>query len=99
MATIPFIIGNTKGEKMKVTYHAAKRYLQRVLGKAGFSRKDILLVKSYLEGNLFKNVVPLSYSRPFALPIHKGFRVIHRENVVITIVPKNYVSHWRDSNL
>ena len=81
---------------MKVTYHAAKRYLQRVLGKVGVSGKDILAIRYFLERRIFNNVVPLSYSKPFPLPGYKGYHVIHRENVVITIVPKGSVANRRN---
>ncbi len=72
---------------MKVTYHATKRFLERVLNKVKYSRKEFQETKQMLE-EVFMNVVPTSYARPFALPGHKGFKVIHQDNTVITILEK-----------
>ena len=73
---------------MKVTYHAVERFLQRVLGTLSYSSKDIYNMKVYLEQTIFSKIVPSSYSYPFPLPEYKGFSVIHRDDVIITIIPK-----------
>ena len=73
---------------MKVTYHATKRFLQRVLHKTRFSREEFLTAKRQLE-EMFMSVVPGSYARPFALPKFKGYVVIHQDNTVITIMEKD----------
>ena len=72
---------------MKVTFHATKRFLERVLHKTGYSQEDIMSTKQILE-NMFNSVVPGSYARPFSLPQYKGYKVIHRDNTVITIISK-----------
>ena len=72
---------------MKVTFHATKRFLERVLHKTRYSQADIVSAKQLLE-DMFNSVVPGSYGRPFALPEYKGFKVIHRDNTVITIISK-----------
>ena len=72
---------------MKVTFHATKRFLERVLHKTRYSQADIMSAKQLLE-DMFNAVVPGSYCRPFALPEYKGFKVIHRDNTVITIISK-----------
>ncbi len=84
---------------MKVTYHAAERFLQRVLGKMSYSSKDIYSMKVYLELTMFRNIVPLSYSYPFPLPEYKGFSVIHRDNIIITIIPKKWLIYKQTKNL
>jgi len=73
---------------MKVTYHATKRFLQRVLKKKRWTREEFLSIKSYLE-KVFMSVIPGSYARPFSLPEYKGYVVIHRDNTVITILEKD----------
>ena len=81
---------------MKVTYHASERFLQRVLGKLSYSSKDIYNMKVYLEQTMFRNIVPSCYSYPFPLPEYKGFSVIHRDDVIITIIPKKWLSdQWK----
>lgn len=72
---------------MKVTFHATKRFLERVLHKTYYSQAELTNAKQLLE-DIFISVVPGSYGRPFALPQYKGYKVIHRDNTVITIIPK-----------
>ncbi len=72
---------------MKVTYHATNRFLERVLNKVKYSKKEFYETKKLLE-EMFTNIVPSSYARPFALPGHKGFKVIHQDDTVITILEK-----------
>ena len=73
---------------MKVTYHATKRFLQRVLHKTRFSKEEFLAAKQMLE-EMFMSVVPGSHARPFALPHFKGYVVIHQDNTVITLLEKD----------
>jgi len=73
---------------MKVTYHATKRFLQRVLKKEHWSREEFFIVKQHLE-EMFMSVVPGSYRKPFALPNFKGYVVVHEGDTVITILEKN----------
>ena len=74
---------------MKVTYHATQRFLERVLNKAKYTREEFDATKRQLE-ELFENMIPGSYARPFSLPGYKGYKVVHQENSVITIIEKNY---------
>ena len=74
---------------MKVTYHATKRFLERVLKKSSYNQRDIMKTKELLE-KIFTSVIPGSYCRPFPLPEYKGFKVVHRDNTVITIIPKKW---------
>lgn len=72
---------------MKVTYHATQRFLERVCNKARYTKEEFHETKKQLE-ELFENMIPGSYARPFSLPGYKGFKVIHQENTVITIIEK-----------
>jgi hypothetical protein len=75
---------------MKVTKHAAQRFLERVVGKDRYDIYDIHYAQRYLY-DLLARVVPGSYGRPFGLPEHKGYKVVHREGSVLTIVPREWV--------
>ena len=90
MSNVGVIIRLSKHEgfQMKVTYHATKRFLQRVLHKTRFSREEFLATKQQLE-EMFMSVVPGSYARPFSLPKYKGYVVVHKDNTVITILEKD----------
>ena len=73
---------------MIITLHAAKRFLERVIGKVEFTEKDLELAKAYLT-KVFKNVVPSSVAKNFALPgFENQFYVVHKHNAIITIIPK-----------
>ncbi len=73
---------------MKVTYHATQRFLERVLHKVKYSRAEFYAAKQELE-KIFNSVVPASYARTFPLPEYKGFKVVHQDNTVITILDKS----------
>lgn len=73
---------------MKVSYHAAQRFLERVVNQLEFSKTDIHNAQDYLEV-LLKNVVISSYKRQFALPSFQHFLGIYQEDVLVTIIPKD----------
>jgi hypothetical protein len=73
---------------MKVTYHAAERFIERVLDKKSFSRKELLDAKAYLE-KLTQDVVISSYRRNFVLPGFSKFACVYQEDTLITIIPKD----------
>jgi hypothetical protein len=76
---------------MKVTYHAAQRFLERVVHKSEFTKKEVQTTIDYLT-NIFKDVVVNSYSKPFALPgFEKQYYVVHRDNSILTIIPKDEI--------
>ena len=75
---------------MKVTYHAIKRFLERVLHKTKWTRAEFNAARDELE-KMFASVVPGSYGRRFPLPEYKGFKVVHQDNTVITIIEKKYM--------
>ena len=72
---------------MKVTYHAIKRFLERVLHKTKWTRAEFNAARVELE-KMFASIIPGSYGRGFPLPDYKGFQVVHRDNTVITILDK-----------
>lgn len=73
---------------MKVSYHAAQRFLERVIKKVNFTKEEVHRTVEYLE-IVLGNIVLNSYSKPFALPgFENTFYVINRDNVAITIIPK-----------
>jgi len=73
---------------MKVSYHAAQRFLERVVNQLEFSKMDIYNAQDYLEGML-KDVVISSYKRQFALPNFQRFVGVYQEDVLVTIIPKD----------
>jgi hypothetical protein len=72
---------------MKVSIHAAERFLQRVMAKVNYTCFDVNMAIAYLEKAL-KDVVPRGNTTQFALPGFEKFRVVYREGSVITIIPK-----------
>jgi len=73
---------------MIITLHATQRFVERVIGKVEFTEKDLELAKAYLT-KVFKNVVPSSVAKSFALPgFENQFYVVHKHNAIITIIPK-----------
>lgn len=73
---------------MRVTYHAAQRFIERVLDKKSFSRKDMQEAKAFLE-NLTQNIVISSYRKNFVLPGFSKFACVYQEDALLTIIPKN----------
>ena len=74
---------------MNITTHAAQRFLERVICKPEYTSRDISMAKEYLT-KTFKNVVATSAAKRFALPgFESQFYVVHKQNTVITIIPKD----------
>lgn len=72
---------------MKVSKHATQRFLERVMNIKECTDEDFIKTKKYLT-KIFEGIIPSSYSRPFSLPEFGDFKVIHQDNIVVTIVPK-----------
>ena len=72
---------------MKITKHAAQRFLERVMSKETYTCLDIDFAMRFLEKTL-RDVVPTGCATSFALPSFENYRVIYKEGRVITIVPK-----------
>lgn len=77
---------------MVVTYHASIKFLQRVMKRDKFDSLEIKRTKEYLT-MLLDNVVPSSNAKPFVLPGFGKYKVIHLENRVLTIIPKDRKIH------
>ncbi len=72
---------------MKVSAHAAQRFLERVMGKSTYTCIDVDFAIRYLE-KILSTVVPNSNNKHFVIPGFENFKVVHRENTAITIIPK-----------
>lgn len=78
---------------MKVSYHAAQRFLERVVKQLEFSKIDVYCAQEYLQ-SLLKDVVISSYAKQFALPGFQRFLGIYQENVLVTIISKDKKEHY-----
>jgi hypothetical protein len=76
---------------MKVTYHAAERFIQRILGKLEYTKKEVLNAKEYLT-NLFKNVV--THRQMVVVPGFSNYVAVVKENNVVTILEKNFSTFY-----
>lgn len=72
---------------MKVSYHAGERFLQRVLQKQSYTKKDIHNAIRFLEKSL-KDVVPSGINKHFVLPEFQSYRAVYCQNTIVTIIPK-----------
>jgi|JTFP01.1.fsa_nt_gb hypothetical protein len=73
---------------MRVTIHAAQRFVERVLKLHSFSSKEIARAKTYLE-MLTKDIVPNSYAKRFVLPGFESYFCVCYENAIVTVIPKD----------
>jgi hypothetical protein len=73
---------------MRVTFHAAQRFVERVLKMHSFSGEEISRAKRYLE-MLTKDIVPNSYAKRFVLPGFENYSCVCNENTIITVIPKD----------
>jgi hypothetical protein len=72
---------------MKITYHAAQRFLQRVMNKVDYEKSDVFFAKEFLK-KLLCDVIPTGKTKYFVLPGFENFRVVYKEGSIITIIPK-----------
>lgn len=72
---------------MKISYHAAERFLERVMGKQEYNHQELIKAYKYLE-LIIGNIIPGSFAKPFVLPGFENFHVIHKYGVVVTIISK-----------
>ena len=75
---------------MKITVHAAQRFLERVMSKESYTSFDVKFAIKYLE-KLLADVVPVSTNSYFVLPGFEKYKVIYREGSVVTIIPKERI--------
>jgi hypothetical protein len=70
---------------MKVTYHAAERFLQRVFQWSRYTKKQVELAKKLIA----KDIKHLKTHRThFILPSFPDFVGVSVEGTVVTIIPK-----------
>jgi len=74
---------------IQVTHHAAVRFLQRIMKKTKFSKKELRMAYKFLEAET-KDIVVRSYKDYFRLPSFSQYRAVVIENRLITILPKEY---------
>ncbi len=80
---------------MEVSYHAAKRFLQRVKKLEKLTHEEIINTQKLLY-ELVKNLKPLNVSGYCPLPNYsKKFLIAYNENTITTILPKEYVKSER----
>jgi len=72
---------------MKITTHAAQRFLERVMSKETYTCLDVDFAIRFLE-KILKDTVPTGFATSFALPNFENYKVIYKEGIVITIIPK-----------
>ena len=72
---------------MKITIHAAERFLERVMSKVNYTCFDIQFAIDYLK-RLLQDVVPSTRNSRFVLPGFENFRVVYKDNTVVTIINK-----------
>ena len=72
---------------MKITTHAAQRFLERVMSKEKYNCLDIDFAIRYL-AKLLSDVVPTGSATSFVLPNFENYKVIYKEGSVITIISK-----------
>ncbi|WP_457749962.1 hypothetical protein [Sulfurimonas sp.] len=72
---------------MKVSAHAAQRFLERVMNKSTYTCLDVDFSIRYLE-KLLQDIIPTSYAKTFVIPGFENYRVIYRNNTVVTIIQK-----------
>lgn len=74
---------------MKVIYHAAQRFLERVIKKSNFSKYEVHKTVEYLE-KMLQDVIVHSYKDFFFLPgFENKFYVVAQENNAVTVIPKD----------
>ena len=62
---------------MKITTHAAQRFLERVMLKETYTCIDVDFAIRYLEKTL-RDVVPTGFATSFALPSFENYKVIYK---------------------
>ncbi len=71
---------------MKITNHATKRFLERVLKKRHYSYQEFKKANDLLKRH-FANIT--THRNTIPLPNFKGYMAIVQENTVVTIIPKD----------
>jgi len=72
---------------MEITIHAAQRFLERVMKKEKFSKKEVFDAKKLLNG-LFANVI--THRRYVVVPGFSSYVGVVKNNKLITILDKKF---------
>lgn len=72
---------------MKISVHAAQRFLERVMNKKSYTYKDVGFALRFLE-KTFKDVVVLGRKKQFVVPGFENYKAVYCENTIVTIIPK-----------
>jgi len=75
---------------MRVTQHAAKRFLQRVMKMERFNKQDMYRAYRFLEKET-RDIVTQGYRDGFRLPSFEAYRAVVIENTLVTILPKEWM--------
>ena len=70
-----------------ITHHAAVRFLQRVMHKSTYTKKDLYRAYKFLEADT-KDIVLKGYKHYFRLPSFSKYRAVVLENRLVTIIQK-----------
>ncbi len=70
---------------MEITYHAAVRFLERVMKKEKFTQREVFDAKNFLNG-LFANVI--THRRYVVVPEFSSYVGVVKNNKLITILDK-----------
>jgi hypothetical protein len=82
---------------MKVSFHAAERFLQRVFKMKSYSRRDIHRARKLLEMEVH-DIVVTGIKRFITFPSFDGAVGIYYDNTIVTIWPKEYLKTKRRRN-
>ena len=74
---------------IKVSHHAAERFLQRVMSKATYTKKELHYAYKFLEAEI-KDIDVSRYRDFFSLPSFKNYRALIIENTLVTIIPREW---------
>ena len=74
---------------IKISKHAAERFLQRVMNKTSYTKRELFYAYKFLEAEI-RGVEVARYRDFFSLPSFKGYRALIIENTLVTIIPKEW---------
>jgi hypothetical protein len=76
---------------MKITHHAAKRFLERVIGMKQYGREELRKAYRFLKRET-DGIQIRKCREHLVLPSFKEYQAIVVENTLVTIVPKRRVA-------
>ena len=72
---------------LKITYHAAERFLQRVFEFTSYTKDEVYKAMQLIT----KDVSSIEHrSKNFILPTFPDFIAVVKENALVTILPKRW---------